>query len=96
MDATRTLRTLLLTTRHLSDVLNNLWRILRALFQEVIGFTFFVFAGLGVFWLFRYVRQFQGDGETLLKIVIVGVFVLAMTSFGFTSFRHARRISRSK
>ena len=96
MDATRTLRTLLLTTRHLSDVLSNIWRILRALFQEVVGFTFFVFAALGALWLFRHVRQFQGDGETLFKIVLVGVFVVAMTGFGFTSFRHARRISRSK
>ena len=91
-----TVRTFVLTARHLGDVASNIWRILRSLFQEVVGFTFFVFAALGAFWLFRHVREFRGEGETLFKIVLVSVFVVAMAGFGFSSFRHARRISRSR
>ena len=90
------LRSVLLMTRHLGGALSRVWRILRALFQEVIGFMFFVLAGWGALWLIRTFRQFQGDGEALFKIVLVGVFVLMMTLFGISSFRAARRISRSK
>src|SRR5262245_58960876 len=90
------LRTLALGIRHFSGVAVRLWKILRALFQEVIGFTFFVFAAWGAMWLIRNLRQFQGDGEALFKIVLVAVFVVMMAGFGISSFRRARRISRSR
>ncbi len=90
------IRTLALGVRHFSGVAARLWKILRALFQEVVGFTFLVFAGWGALWLIRNVRQFQGDGEALFKIVLVAVFVVMMAGFGISSFRRARRISRSQ
>lgn len=90
------LRTLTLATRHLVETASRVWRILRALFQEVIGFVFLVFAGWGALWLIRSWRQFEGDGEALFKIVLVAGFVLMMGSFGISSFRRARRISRPR
>ncbi len=90
------IRMLALGVRHFSGVAVRLWKILRALFQEVIGFTFFVFAAWGALWLARNLRQFEGDGEALFKIVLVAVFVVMMAGFGISSFRRARRISRSR
>ena len=90
------LRKVASTTHHLAETARNIWRILRALFQEVIGFVFLVFAAWGGLWLVRSLRQFQGDGETLFKIVLVAVFVAMMGGFGISSFRRARRISRSR
>lgn len=93
------LRTAALATRHLrplAEAASRILRILRALFQEVIGFLFFVLAAWGGVWMFRSSRQFSGAGEALFKMVLVGAFVLAMVLFGFTSFRAARRISRGK
>ena len=90
------LRTAALMTRHLGEAASRIWRILRALFQEVIGFTFLVFAGYGVIWLVRSFKQLQEDGEGLFKLAIVAIFVFMMGSFGISSFRRARRISKAK
>ena len=85
------LRTIALGSAHLKETAGRIWRILRALFQEVVGFLFLVFAGWGGLWLIRNVRQ-----ENLFKMVLVGIFVVTMGSFGVSSFRRARRISRAK
>ena len=90
------LRTAALATRHFGDAAGRHWRILRALFQEVIGFLFLAFAAWGALWLVRSFRQLQGDGEGLFKLVLVAVFVFTMGSFGVSSFRRARKISRAK
>ncbi len=90
------LRTVGLMTRHFGETASRIWRILRALFQEVIGFTFLVFAGWGALWLVRSFRRLQGDGEGLFKLAMVAIFVFMMGSFGISSFRQARRISRAK
>jgi hypothetical protein len=93
------MRTAVLATRHLrplADAAARIIRILRALFQEVIGFTFFVLAAWGALWMVRTSRQFNGNGEALFKMVLVGGFVLAMLVCGVSSFRAARRISRGK
>jgi hypothetical protein len=93
------MRTVALATRNLgafAEAARRVWNILRALFQEVVGFIFLVLGGWGALWLFRTSRRFDGDGETLFKMAMVGVFVLMMTGFGISSFRNARRISRSK
>jgi len=90
------LRTADLARRHFGDSLARIWRILRSLFHEVMGFLFLVMAAWGAIWILRTVPRFDGDGETLFKIVLVGVFVLMMGSFGVTSFWRARRITRGK
>ena len=89
-------RRLGLAATHLSEVAGRVWRILRTLFHEVIGFVFLVLAGWGALWLIRAFRGFNGEGEGLFKMAVVAVFVVMMSSFGVSSFWRARRISRDK
>ncbi len=84
------------TTRSLAEVVRQIWKALRILFQEVLGFTFFVLGAWGVLWLVRSYHRFQGDGESVFKMVVVALFVLMMGACGFSSFRRARRIARGK
>lgn len=84
------------TTRSLAEVARQIWRLLRVLFQEVLGFTFFVLGAWGVLWLAKSYRQFHGEGETIFKMAVVALFVTMMSICGFSSFRRARRISRGK
>lgn len=90
------LRTADLARQHFGGVVSRIWRVLRSLFHEVMGFLFLAMAAWGLIWIMRAWPQFQGDGETLFKIVLVGAFVLMMGSFGISSFWRARRISRGK
>lgn len=90
------LRTVGLAARHLREVATRLWRILRTLFLEVVGFVFLALAGWGGLWLVRTFREFDGDGEVLFKMAMVGAFVVMMGTFGISSFWRARRLSRGK
>jgi len=90
------LRTADLARQHFGGVVSRLWRILRSLFHEVMGFLFLAMSAWGAIWIARVAPQFNGDGETLFKIVLVGVFVLMMGAFGVSSFWRARRITRGK
>ena len=85
-----------MATRHVTATLRQIWRILRTLFLEIVGFVFLVLAGWGGLWLIRSFREFDGDGEALFKLVLVSGFVVMMGSFGISSFWRARRISRNK
>ena len=88
------IRMLGLAREHFGGVVARLWRLLRALFHEVMGFLFLAMAAWGGVWLVRNGRDFQGEG--LFRILLVGAFVLMMGSFGVSSFWRARRISRGK
>jgi succinate dehydrogenase hydrophobic anchor subunit len=69
---------------------------IRALWNEVIGFLFLCLAFLGAVSGYRSVlRNFGGSPEEVLRLSIVGVFVVVMAGFGISSFRRARKISRS-
>ena len=61
-----------------------------------IGFLFLVIAAWGLVWILRTIQTFNGEGELLFKIALVGFFVFMMGSFGLSSFWRARRISRHK
>ena len=89
-------RTVDLARRHFSGVAYRVWRILQTLFHEVMGVLFLAMAAWGVIWMLREWREFRGDGDALFKLLLVGVFVLMMSSFGISSFWRARRISRGK
>jgi len=80
----------------LRETAGRILRILRALFHEVVGFLFLAMAFWGSVWLVRAFRSFDGNGEALFKIVLVGAFVLMMGGFGVSSFWRARRISRGQ
>jgi hypothetical protein len=84
-----------LISKFLSHVLPGIVRPLHALWNEVIGFLFLVFAALAGFYVFRAARAFDGDVESLLRIVFPAIFGIVMGYFGVSSFLRARRISRS-
>jgi len=73
-----------------------IWRLLRALCLEVVGFLFLAMAFWGAVWLVRAYRRFDGNAETVFQIALVGIFVVMMGSFGVSSFWRARRISRDR
>jgi hypothetical protein len=71
----------------------------RTLWNEVIGFLFLCFATLFGFKTWGYLREYanvstQGGGE-LVRLLIAGFCTLLMAWYGFSSFRRARKISRS-
>ena len=84
-----------LISKFLSHVLPGIVCPLHALWNEVIGFLFIVFAVVAGFYVFRAVRNFEGDIEGLVHIVFPALFGLVMGYFGVSSFLRARKISRS-
>jgi hypothetical protein len=84
-----------LISKFLSHVLPGIVRPLHTLWNEVIGFLFIVFAVVAGFYVFRAVRDFEGDIEGLVHIVFPALFGLVMGYFGVSSFLRARKISRS-
>ena len=84
-----------LISKFLSHVLPGVIRPLHALWNEVIGFLFIVFAVVSGFYVIRALRGFEGDIEGLFRIVLPALFGLVMGYFGVSSFLRARKISRS-
>ena len=83
-------------SKFLGHVLPGVIRPLHALWNEVIGFLFLVFAILAGAAVFRGVRDFDGNAETLfVRIVMPSLFGFVMAYFGISSFLRARKISRS-
>ncbi len=67
----------------------------RTLWHEVIGFMFIALALLPARSVYVAIRDLDEDPKSLGRLVIVGVFVSVMLYFGITSFRRARKVSRS-
>jgi len=84
-----------LISKFISHVLPGVVRPLHAMCNEVIGFLFVVFAIVAGFYVFRAVRDFEGDIEGLVHIVFPALFGVVMGYFGVSSFLRARKISRS-
>lgn len=63
---------------------------IRSLWHEILGFTFLLFAAVGIFKVARH-------PETLspVQFAIIVLFIVVMTIYGVSSFLKARRISRS-
>ena len=70
-------------------------RPMRILWNEIIGFVFLALAVWAIPSTIRAVREFDGDADSLFRIVLAGLFATLMVWFGITSFLRARRISRS-
>ncbi|MGD0498390.1 MAG: hypothetical protein ABSC23_08130 [Bryobacteraceae bacterium] len=62
----------------------------RTLWNEVIGFLFLTFGAIFGFHAVRY--AIRGD---VLRLVVAGISTAIMTAYGVSSFRRARKISRS-
>jgi threonine/homoserine/homoserine lactone efflux protein len=84
-----------LISKFLSHVLPGVIRPLHALWNEVIGFLFIIFAVVAGFYVIRGVRAFDGTLDGLFRIVLAGLFGVLMAYFGVSSFLKARKISRS-
>jgi hypothetical protein len=73
---------------------------IHALWNEVIGFLFLSFASIFGFRTATYIRQLQRStdataGGALLRVVMAGFCTLLLGWYGVSSFRKARKISRS-
>jgi len=84
-----------LISKFISHVMPGVIRPLHALWNEVIGFLFLVFAAIYGFYVFRAIRSFEGNMESLAHVVFPALFGVVMAYFGISSFLRARRISRS-
>jgi hypothetical protein len=67
----------------------------RTLWNEVIGFLFICMAIVFIFSGFRAIRSYDGSFGALLRLVIPVFCVCLLGGYGISSFRRARRISRS-
>jgi hypothetical protein len=77
-----------------AHVLPAVIRPLRVLWNQIIGFTFLVFAVIGAPWVLRSIREFDGEAQDVFRLLVSGVFVLAMAGFALQSFTRARRVSK--
>jgi len=81
--------------KFLHHILPGIIRPLHVLWNEVIGFVFVVFAIVAGFRTIREIRQFDGDGQSIFAVSLTAFFSLLMAYYGFSSFRRARKISKS-
>jgi hypothetical protein len=86
---------LALGSQFLGHVLPGILRPMRALWNEVIGFVFIALALWGLPSGWRRFQELESGNGSLAWVVINVVFVVFMLSFGISSFRRARKISRS-
>jgi hypothetical protein len=65
------------------------------LWHEIIGFIFLCMAIVFVFSGFRAIRQFDGSVGAVIRLAMLVFCVGLLGGYGISSFRRARRISRS-
>jgi len=70
-------------------------RPVHSLWHEIIGFLFIVMAIFIGGYGFRTWSHYSGDSSEFLRIALSSCFALVMAGFGISSFRKARKISRS-
>jgi hypothetical protein len=68
---------------------------MHSLWHEIISFFFFAFAVMGLIRGVPLIRRFAGDPADFFKLILVLVWTVIMTAFGVSSYRRARKISRS-
>ncbi len=68
---------------------------LTVIWNQMIGFTFLVFAVFSGRSVYKAVVEFDGDGESIFRVGLTGIFAVLMAFFGISSFLRARKISRS-
>ena len=63
--------------------------------NQIIGFIFVVLAMWAATYGVRVLREYNGDPQSILRLLFTGIFVVLMSGFGISSFLKARKISRS-
>ena len=66
-----------------------------SLWHEVIGFLFLALATIPVPSAIRSIREIESGKGSILRLVVTIIFVTIMAGYGISSFRRARKISRS-
>jgi hypothetical protein len=78
-----------------SHVLPGVMKPLRVVWNQIIGFMFLVFAIFSLRHVYKSFMEFNGDGNSIFRLAISGIFGLIMGIYGISSFWRARKISRS-
>ena len=65
------------------------------LWHEIIGFVFTVMAIAFILSGFRAIRNFDGSAGAIMRVAMLAVGVCLLGGYGISSFRRARKISRS-
>jgi len=65
------------------------------LWHELIGFIFILMAMAFVLAGLRAVRQFDGSVSAVARVAMLGIGICILGGYGISSFRRARKISRS-
>ncbi|MEO7145753.1 MAG: hypothetical protein ABI165_19840 [Bryobacteraceae bacterium] len=76
-------------------VLPGVIRPMRVLWNEIIGFLFFCLSVPAIASAVKTAHKFDGQGSSVLKLVITSIFAVLMLCFCVSSFLRARRIARS-
>jgi hypothetical protein len=76
--------------KFVKHVLPAAFKPVHSLWHEILGFVFLVFAGLGAWKIWQ-----RSKPMPPAELAIVVVFIVVMASYGVSSIRKARRISRS-
>lgn len=84
-----------LVSQFLKHVLPGVVRPLHILWNEVIGFVFLVLAVWIGFGTYRRARDLSGDFQGLIFLVGAIILTCLLAYYGISSFRRARKISRS-
>ncbi len=80
--------------RFLSHVVPQVIRPMRALWNQLIGFIFFLLATAGAGSAIINLRRSHGEPEDMWRAIISFTFAAIMAYFSVTSFLRARKISR--
>ncbi|HYM12780.1 MAG TPA: hypothetical protein VEU62_18725 [Bryobacterales bacterium] len=65
------------------------------LWHEVIGCLFLALAAWPIPSGIRAIRQLDAGNGSVVRVILTGAFILIMGGYGISSFRRARKISRS-
>lgn len=71
-------------------------RPLRILWNEMIAFVFICLAVVAAPSAYRSWKSFDGEPEHLFRLVLSGLFLVTMVTFGVFSFVRAKKISRTE
>jgi hypothetical protein len=79
----------------LEHVIPSIIRPVLTAWNQIIGFLFIVMAIWAATYGVRVLREFDGEPQSILRLLFTVIFVVMMGGFGISSFLRARRISRS-
>jgi hypothetical protein len=78
----------------LAHVLPAVIRPLRVIWNQIIGFFFLMLAAAALPRTIRSAREFNGEPDSLFRLLLSGIFVAFMAGFGIHSFWRAHRVPK--